>query len=61
MPDTDNEFMLDAIQPEAEPVIQAGEVLMTRDPKAKGGRGVVKMLVPADEVGNYKKAGWFKA
>lgn len=59
MPDTDNEFMLDQIQPEAAPVIQAGEVLMTRDPK-RGGKGVVKMLVPAGEVANYKAAGWFE-
>ena len=39
---------------------KAGDVLMTRDPKA-GGKGVVKMLVPAGQVDDFKKAGWSEA
>ena len=40
--------------------VQAGEILMTRDPK-RGGKGVVKMLVPVAEISNYKAAGWTEA
>ena len=56
----DNEFTLDPIKPEAVPQVDAGPVLMVRNPKA-GGKGVVKMLVPADEVSNFKAAGWTEA
>ena len=67
MPDTntDNEFALDPI-PEAAPVVEpvapvaAPDVLMVRGPAAKG-HGVKKAFVPADEVANYKAAGWFVA
>ena len=35
----------------------AGPVLMSRSPKA-GGKGVTKMLVPADQIEDFKAAGW---
>ena len=56
----DNEFTLDPIQPA--PVIPAaiGPVLMVRDPKA-GGKGVIKMLVPASQIADFKAAGWTEA
>lgn len=62
----ENEFALDPI-PEAGPVSvstggvgKAPDVLMVRGPAAKG-HGVKKAFVPADEVANYKAAGWFVA
>lgn len=64
MPDTntDNEFALDPIVPDAAPVhaVAKPDVLMVRGPAAKG-HGVKKAFVPADEVANYKAAGWFVA
>lgn len=67
MPDTneDNEFALDPIVPEAAPVAPVApaakpDVLMARGPAAKG-HGVKKAFVPAGEVANYLKAGWFVA
>lgn len=60
MTDETNEFALDPMQPEAVDPTAAGPVLMVRDPKA-GGKGVIKMLVPADEVSNFKAAGWTEA
>ena len=36
------------------------DVLMTRDPRT-GGKGVVKMLVPAGQVKDFKAAGWSEA
>ena len=56
----DNEFALDPIQPAETVTDDAGPVLMVRDPKA-GGKGVVKMLVPAEQIADFKAAGWTKA
>ena len=33
------------------------QIMMTRNPKA-GGKGVVKMLVPADQIADFEAAGW---
>ena len=67
MPDTneDNEFALDPIdvsEPSIvhESLVDQPDVLMVRGPAAKG-HGVKKAFVPADEVANYLKAGWFVA
>ena len=56
----DNEFTLHPIKPEAVPQVDAGPVLMVRNPKA-GGKGVVKMLVPASQIADFKAAGWTEA
>ena len=39
--------------------VKAPDVLMVRGPSAKG-HGVKKAMVPADEVANYKAAGWIE-
>lgn len=36
-------------------------ILMKRDPERVPGMGMTKMLVPANEVASYEKAGWIKA
>ena len=59
MTDETNEFALDPMQPAETAQADAGPVLMVRDPR-QGGKGVVKMLVPAADVANYKAAGWFE-
>lgn len=59
MPDETNEFALDPIPAETAPA-DAGPVMMVRDPKS-GGKGVVKMLVPASQVADFEKAGWSPA
>ena len=63
MPDTDNEFALDPIVPDEAPAVVApvatGPVLMVRAPG--GAPGIRKATVAADEVANYKAAGWFVA
>ena len=41
----------------AAPQANHGEVMMTRNPKM-GGKGVVKMSVPASQVEDFKAAGW---
>ena len=58
---TDNDNTAAAVSPvaampsnmKAAPV----QIMMTRDPKA-GGKGVTKMLVPADQIENFRAAGW---
>lgn len=61
MAKTENEFTLDPIPADEAPAVVApvatgGPVLMVRPPG--GAPGVRKANVPADEVGNYKAAGW---
>lgn len=60
MTDETNEFALDPMQPAETAQADAGPVLMVRDPKS-GGKGVVKMLVPAEQIADFKAAGWTKA
>ena len=57
----DNEFALDPIPAETVAAeVAATDVLMVRDPKA-GGKGVIRMLVPASQVADFEKAGWSPA
>lgn len=42
------------------PAASAAPVPMKRDFR-KGGKGVVKMLVPAEQVADFKAAGWTEA